>query len=280
MDDEYAIKTYRYLRIAMIAVIVMLLIAVVVEQVNTRSGCWQGSLSAYYYTPVQSIFVGALITIGVCMIALRGTTDRDDVLMNLGGMLAPVVALVPTPNPGGCRSVGVAVAAAPENIQNNMIALFFAGAIALVVAVTTLLRKPDTGQTVGMIVAAAIFFGGVGWFVFGRENFDDNAHYTAAILLFVCIVLMAILNSRREGWSLRYLTVAVLMVVSAVVIVWVTLAADWQHGILVVEVVLIVLFAVFWAIQTNEYWDDLPESAAQPSETEQTEQTEQAATVQ
>ena len=96
------------------------------------------------------------------MIALRGTTDRDDILMNLGGMLAPVVALVPTPNPGGCRSVGVAVAAAPENVQTNMIALFLAGAIALVIAATTLLAQPaDTGQQLGMAAAAAIFFGGV-----------------------------------------------------------------------------------------------------------------------
>lgn len=265
MDNEFAIKSYRYLRISMIAVIFMLLVAVVVEQVNTRSGCWQGSLSAYYYTPVQSVFVGALITIGVCMIALRGTTNRDDILMNLGGMLAPVVALVPTPNPGGCRSVGVAVGAAPENIQNNMIALFIAGVVALLVAATTLFGQSsaDPAQRLGMGAAAVIFLGGIGWFLFGRDSFDDNAHYTAAILLFVCIVLMAVLNSRREGWSSRYLTVAILMVVSAVAIVAVTLATDWRHGILVVEVTLIVLFAVFWGIQTKEFWNELPETTVE-----------------
>lgn len=259
MDNEFAIKTYRYLRIAMITVILMLLVAVLVERMNTRTGCWQGSLSAYYYTPVQSVFVGALITIGVCMVALRGVTDAEDTWMNLGGMLAPVVALVPTPNPGGCRSVGVAVAAAPENIQNNMIALFVAGVIGLVAAAATLFGQdsPKVSQVAGLGLAAAIFVGGVLWFVLGRENFDDNAHYGAAIPLFACIVVVVFLNSRRQ-WKWRYLTIAILMVVSAVVMVTITMAADWAHGILVVEATLIVLFGVFWVIQTVERWNAAP----------------------
>lgn len=258
MDNEFAIKTYRYLRIAMITVISMLLIAVVVEWQNTESGCWQGSLSAYYYTPVQSVFVGALVTIGVCMVALRGLTDPEDILMNLGGMLAPVVALVPTPNPGGCRSVGVAVAAAPENIQNNMIALFIAGVVGIVAAAITLLRQQMTlPSVVGIVVAAAIFLGGVGWFVSGRDSFDDYAHYGAAIPLFVCIVIVVFLNSRRR-WKWRYLTIAILMVLSTAVIGTIILADGWAHGVLVLEAMLIVLFGIFWVFQTIERWNASP----------------------
>jgi hypothetical protein len=47
-----------------------------------------------------------------------------------------------------------------------------------------------------------------------------------------------------------------------VVLVAVTMATDWQHGILVVEVTLIVLFAIFWAIQTREFWNQLPPSTS------------------
>ncbi|MGB3440083.1 MAG: hypothetical protein WBA97_15165 [Actinophytocola sp.] len=267
MMDSFAVKTYRYLRISMIAVIVMLIASVIIEWVNTKSGCLQGSISAYYYTPVQSIFVGALITIGVCMIALRGTTDWEDTLMNLGGMLAPVVALVPTPGPGGCRSVGEALSAAPENIQNNVLALFVAGIIALVAGAFTLRGQdatpPTTAQRLGMIAAVVIFLGGVGWFVLDRAAFDRNAHYTAAITLFACIVVVVILNSRRQAeeqpgerkWAPGYLVIAALMVASSVVIVAITLITGWEHGILVVEAALIILFAIFWAYQTKERWN-------------------------
>jgi hypothetical protein len=256
MDNQFTIKTYRYLRLAMVMVTLMLLIAVVVEWRNTKSGCWQGSISAYYYTPVQSVFVGALITIGVCMVALRGLTDEEDILMNLGGMLAPVVALVPTPGPGGCRSVGVAVAAAPENIQNNMIALFVIGALSLVAAAVTLFGQSVTSaQFLGFGVAALIFLGAVGWFVFDRGGFDRGAHYSAAIPLFASIVVVVILNSRRDNWSWRYMSIAVLMVVGTGVLVAITFLADWDYGILVAEALLIVLFAVFWLIQTVERWN-------------------------
>lgn len=256
MDNQFAVKTYRYLRLAMVMVTLMLLIAVVVEWRNTKSGCWQSSISAYYYTPVQSVFVGALITIGVCMVALRGLTNEEDILMNLGGMLAPVVALVPTPGPGGCRSVGVAVAAAPENIQNNMIALFIMGALALVAAAVTLVGQSATAaQFLGFGVAALIFLGGVGWFVLDRSGFDQGAHYSAAIPLFASIVVVVILNSRRDNWSWRYMWIAVLMVVGTGVLLAITFLADWAYGILVAEALLIVLFAVFWLIQTIERWN-------------------------
>ena len=52
--------------------------------------------SAYYYTPAQAIFVGALIGLAACMIALKGTTPVEDVFLNLGGVFAAVVAIVPT----------------------------------------------------------------------------------------------------------------------------------------------------------------------------------------
>jgi hypothetical protein len=259
MDNEFAIKTYRYLRIAMIAVIIMLLAAVVFEWQNTGPDCWQSSLSAYYYTPVQSIFVGTLITIGVCMVALRGLTDIEDIFMNLGGLLAPVVALVPTPEPGGCRSMGEAVATAPENIENNMIALFFAGLIGLVAAVVTWLGQTSRkmSQGVGIGVAAAVYIGGVIWFFADRDSFDKAAHYGAAIPLFVFIIVVVFLNSRRR-WRWRYLTIAILMAGSGLVIGGIAYFGDWAHGVLVVEVTLIVLFAVFWVIQTIERWNASP----------------------
>ena len=67
-----AVTTWRYLRLAMVAHGCSgWPVAVLYEAVRVE-GCWQTSISAYYYTPVQSIFVGALVTIGVCLIACEG----------------------------------------------------------------------------------------------------------------------------------------------------------------------------------------------------------------
>lgn len=62
-----------------------------------RDGGSLGSINAYYYTPVRGMFAGALLGIGVCLVCIRGSTTVEDVLLNAAGMLAPVVALIPTP---------------------------------------------------------------------------------------------------------------------------------------------------------------------------------------
>jgi len=103
----YAIKTYRYLRMAMVAMIALLAVSLVIEWSTTDPHCLQTSISAYYYTPVRAIFVGSLITIGVCMVVLKGNTEPEDILLNVAGILAPGVALVPTPGQGRCHSVPV-----------------------------------------------------------------------------------------------------------------------------------------------------------------------------
>ncbi len=100
-DDvgDYARKTYRYLRLAIVAMVFSLLLSMFFEYVE--AGELLGSFSAYYYSPVNPLFVGTLIMIGVCLIAIRGTTDFEDIALNISGLLAPVVALVPTGFPWG-----------------------------------------------------------------------------------------------------------------------------------------------------------------------------------
>ena len=102
---EFTIKTWRYLRLGMIALVIALSAAITYEVIRRDDGCVQTSISAYYYTHAQAIFVGSLIAIGACLICLRGSTEPEDILLNLAGMLAPVVAIVPTPHAGKCASL-------------------------------------------------------------------------------------------------------------------------------------------------------------------------------
>lgn len=271
------LKTYRYLRIAMILVILMLAASVVVELVKTDSNCLQSSLSAYYHTPAQSIFVGTLVAIGACMVVLRGSTDWENIWLNLAGILAPIVAFVPTSGVGSCRSTPVAPRDASADIANNMVALFVAGGFGLVLAAIVIHSARADGsvaprerllrQTVGVGLGAGIPVGTVLWFGLDRSSFDSGAHFSAAVTLFVCIIIVVYLNACYFSGLTRCSPFAVFvkltnrysMIVRAMVLVPVGMLVywaffEWDHLVFGMEAALIILFAIFWGIQTRELW--------------------------
>lgn len=94
LDVNDAILTYRYLRISMVAVLLMLAVSVLI--VGFGEDCWLSSVSAYYYTPVRNVFVGALVVFGAALVAYHGSTPEEEALLNLSGCMSLVVALVPT----------------------------------------------------------------------------------------------------------------------------------------------------------------------------------------
>ena len=303
-----ALQSYRYVRVSMVGLLVALAAAVVYQSVQQH--VLLSSISAYYYTPAQAIFVGALIGLGVAMIALRGTTDTEDVVLNLGGMLAPVIAVVPTSRGQdfvaaveACRAAGVSVltgrvptrldcptvrsltAATKANVQNNMVALFVAGGLALL---ATLLfawldrdggtdarrpsKEPGSKWRWGAGLASALYVSTLVTFWLATDWFIDHAHYFAAGGLFVCIVVVVVANGFRRneadpqtatrgrvthllsGTAGRwYLALAVTIVVAAAVLI--CLVATGVITPFWLEAVLIALFAVFWVAQTWEQWN-------------------------
>lgn len=278
----YAIKTYRYLRIAMASLVVCLLASVMYERLKNPESCWQGSLSAYYYTPARPIFVAALFTIGVCMVVLLAYPPFHDVLLNVGGFLAVVVALVPTPNKGSCMSVPFQSEERAANVANNMTAFFVGAVIAMIATVVTAasendLRAPtvadlkpqDRDKVVkvgGIVVEALLLVGGAIWFFGFRDSFDQNAHYVAAAGLCIAIVVLVALNAReakrapkgskQRKYVLPYVLLAGAMVSSAAVILIIQALTGWDHATLVLEIVLIACFGVFWGIQTKDLWNE------------------------
>ena len=102
MPTPVALRTYTAIRMGVVAVIVALGIAVWREMANSPDDCVQRSLSAYYYTPVRPVFVGALLIIGFAMIVMWGMTPWEDAALNLAGLLLMVVALVPTLDANYC----------------------------------------------------------------------------------------------------------------------------------------------------------------------------------
>jgi hypothetical protein len=265
------IKTYRYVRLAMVGLLMAIAISVLLVYLDVRD--WETSVSAYYYTPARGIFVGALVALGVAMIALRGNSDIEEFLLNLGGLCAPIVGLVPTR-----RDVPEALAKSiRDDVINNVQTYLILGAVAVVLTVVLALWersraneprkpavKPSGWDTLGMIVSGTLLLAVGGWMAIDTNSFIAHAHIAAATLLIVCVGFAVVSNTKLglrlpgesdrsanddkyNKYSKYYGTVAILMVLTQGL--W---FVDWDENFLVIEVVMMLLFAAFWLIQT---WD-------------------------
>ena len=278
MADVAAIKTYLYLRITMVGAVVLLGVSILIERSNVD--CWQTSVSAYYYTPVRAIFVGMLLAIGLCLIVIKGSTAWEDATLNAAGMLAPVVAVVPTTDVGECWSQspgrlpvdddGNLAGWVIANIDNNIAALLITGIAGLLVAaviasiatsnVKAVAEVGDVGMRLGLLAAMVFLLAGAGLFIWW-DDFDTRAHGIAAVLMFLFLALAVGGNAwnRRHDAGPRiyfwlYAVIAAAMVVAPLVMF--PLGSSWRHMVLVLEATEIGLFAVFWLVQTREHWGE------------------------
>lgn len=272
MTDDAARKTYQYLRVAMVGVVVLLVTSVLFEQ--ARVDCWQTSISSYYYTPVRTILVGGLMAVGLCLIVIKGATSWEDAFLNFAGMFAPLVAVVPTSTAGTCWSIepdpppidnGSLAPWVVANIDNNVKSLVVVGIAGLVVATLIGLAtgelqralRRDRGTRVGLLGAAAIIVGT--WLAYlWWDDFHTMAHSAAAIGMFAFLALVVAINAGRHAddkdvYFWLYALIACLMVVVAIVIF--AVKSSWDHAVLVLEAVEIGLFAAFWIAQTIENWN-------------------------
>lgn len=275
LHDRF-LKTYRYLRMAMAAMLVMLAVGVFLWW--REEGTLRDSISAYYYSPAKGVFIAALVTIGVCMIVLKGNTPWEDTFLNLAGMLAPVVAFVPTPASDTCtdgRGVSELTAA---NIDNNMAALLAVGAVGVVSTIVFAFiggsDRPNRGASnVGIAISALVVAGGTWWYFQDGNSMDCFAHYSSAIPMF--LLMVAVVGWNAWGYRLdeaddsatnadnvarasvnRYGVIAVLMIASVVVLGFLTWRDSIPHGVFWIEASVIALFCWFWAVQTKELWDE------------------------
>lgn len=264
-----AVKTWRYLRLAMFALVVGLAGAVTTERIQAR--CFQTSISAYYYTPAGVFFVGSLVAVGICLFCLKGSSDIEDLLLNIAGMCAPVVAFVPTTNRGSCTSASeLADPIGSGSIFTSMIAYLVVGVVALLSfgvlslpAVRSNRPDPEDMTKSGIfafVISLALGFATYAIFSLARTWFNSNAHWIAAVLLFVCIFGAVVVNAigyKREKTQSNvknpYTFIGIAML--AVVVVTISLKfAGWEHWVLLIESGLILLFAAFWIIQSVDLW--------------------------
>ncbi len=295
VDRDDALTSYRYLRLALIGLVAFIGLSVLIERLSTDRHCFQSSISDYYYTPAQAVFVGSLMAIGVCLIALKGQSGGEDVLLNLAGMMAPVVALVPTlaGEPGSqCWSVPGNAENTRQNVQNNVLALLILTALVLLTIGYDMVKNraaKDDRDRLGLGIAGVVVAAFWMWFGLGFDSFLEGAHYVAAVLLFVFMWSVVLLNAEgpvsgappsprsatvlaevrrwlgvfaqvvllsQLRWRNVYGLIAFLMFWSVVIQGLVLWLADWRLGLLWIEATQIALFALFWAVQTKQKWDE------------------------
>jgi hypothetical protein len=276
-----ALRTYRYLRIGMIGAVVFLATSVVLERAD--QGCWQTSISAYFYTPAKSVLVGVLVAIGFALIVIKGRNAFEDNALNFAGMFAPIVALAPTspPKSGACRVFVPSADELDTAIDNNIWALLVAGMACLIVAfvIAVLLNRDlkapfvevDAGTWKTLVAAFLAVVVGVGlkaaW-----DEFETLAHGWAARLMFFCMFLAAIgaahdarMRARGDtrpgpnrGVQRRYAALYVMTGVGMLTGLVALVADLGAHEVLLLEAWEILWFGAFWAVQTAERWYEPP----------------------
>lgn len=91
-------QTYFCLRL------VMAIISILLPVLFLVSAYWvgmQGSISAFYYTSMRNVFVGALFAIGICLYVYKGYNPLENTGLTVAGLFLFGVALFPTTAPEG-----------------------------------------------------------------------------------------------------------------------------------------------------------------------------------
>lgn len=276
---QQTVVTYRYVRVSIIAVVMLLFTALAVQIAGDD---WRigPSISAYFYSPVRSVFVASLVAAAFLLVAVRGREGLEDGLLNLGGMLLPVVAFIPTPIDDGCPGGGTCVPP-PEvpGVEVSMSALLLLGVPGLAFALWTLLAKAPAQRRAqrrapsGYLGAVAIWAVFAVWFGPSsdwplRASLLDLGHYVAAVGVFAMMIVVAMINARRTDrraqvgeQSVSFTGIYVAVALGMALVLAGGLLAWWLgwpfDGSLLfwVEAALLSLFSLFWAAQTAEFWN-------------------------
>ncbi|MGV8848891.1 MAG: hypothetical protein ACOH16_05025 [Propionibacteriaceae bacterium] len=291
--SQSAILTYRALRMGVVAVALLLMTSLVLETIRTK-GLELTSISASYYSPVSKVFVGVLVATGMALIAIMGREKSEDGALNLAGMLAPTIGMLPTtvgPSaPGACRE-GVAKcipSTALTDVENNVSSLLVLGLIALVGALIYVVRTHGVGsmQLRRMLLPSVLWAVSAGLWLFARELMFVHGHNLAAFGFFLLLAYVARVNAQdppdgptvmgltpqayKRGYQIISPAMIATIVLTAIYDIAILLGAPnpWPQWFFVAESLLLALFIAFWVLQTAHFWrDGVPDDAAGATDT-------------
>jgi len=264
-------RTYRYLRIGVAATVLAIGVAVSLETV--RGGLLE-SISAYYYTPARDVLVGALIAASLGLLALSGR-GAQRALLDAAALLAPLVAVVPTPTlTPECGADPCVPASVHASVDTGVATYLIMGALVVVVAVV-LGTRVRAGQAAlartwpSIAVAVAVLSGTWAWWGLARASFLGFGHLVVTMAFFALLAAVALIDAGRSDWApdprppqgvrVAYAVIGVLLAVDLIVVVSVVAimrdAAMRTPVVLVCEAIALVLFGAYWVLQTVGTWE-------------------------
>lgn len=271
-------RTHRYLRLALVGLVLALLTSVVVEVV--RTGVVLPSISHYFYTPARNVFVGCLVAVSLALLTLSGR-DLEAVFLDIAAIFAPLIALVPTGYDDAPDAIALQCpkdaeclpAAYLPDVHNGVIT--YAIVMALVVATAVTLRVIEhrrirttllvgaIGIHVAELLLVLAFVPGISRGFPFNDVLPISIHFAVTAAFFLAFAAVPLVNAlrRHEESSERppapwqravYLAVPVLLVLDLVLLF--TLMTVWPWIVFWGEAVALLLFALFWLVQTIERW--------------------------
>ncbi len=273
-------RTHRYLRLALVVLVIALLTSVAVEIV--RTGVVLPSISHYFYTPARNIFVGCLIAVSLALLALSGR-DLETVFLDVAAIFAPLIALVPTgydddPDaiaPQCPKDAECLPAAYLPDVHNGVIT--YAIVMALIVATAVTLRAIErrplrstlivgaVGVVVALLLVVLAFAPGISRGFPFNDALPISVHFAVTAAFFLAFAAVPLVNALRRTdepgstsparWQRAvYVAVPALLVIDLVLLF--ALMTLWPRIVFWGEAIALLLFALFWLVQTIERWAD------------------------
>jgi hypothetical protein len=281
-ETRDVVQTYRYLRGAMVGLLLALLVSVVLQWwLGTDRSCWLGSISAYYFTAARTVFVGTLCALGIALLAYEGHSPEENVLLDFSGFMALLVAAVPTVPDTRCgpnafdestdeiaAGIGIGV---PTLVVVALVALLVIAVIRVRSMRDGTLARPAPRVVVLAVVCAGIVVIELVLVAVLRGPHVAVAHAIAASTMvagaIAVMVCSAVRVDERHGASASeqataaayrrtYLTLAIVLgVLLALTVALHLTVSGFGLTVLVAEVVILVLFGAYWVVQTVELWN-------------------------
>jgi hypothetical protein len=137
--QEHMLWTYYGLRVGLAGIGIALPVLVLLAGGVLHDVWLEPSISAYYHTKpkliwftTRDIFVGGLLAASACLYLYKGFSNKENIALNLAGIFALFVALLPTKAPD--QAAGLV-----SNLHGTSAVLFF-----LCIAYVSLARSRDT----------------------------------------------------------------------------------------------------------------------------------------
>lgn len=278
-QDVALVLSYRFLRMGIVVATAMLIASIVFE-IGRSGWCVRDSMSAYFYSPARTMFTGGLMAVGLSLVVLQGDGDVEEVALNLAGLWAPMVAIIPGGVQVACDARfdgivdGPAIEATQDEILelvrpsllNNLVAYFgvaLAAIVLLVIFAPSFTTRPDRVKwmRIALLVYAVVL---VAWGYGAYQlwlNEASWAHTLSAIFMFASFAVVVLYNGwRRPSAPEWYRTWCqrILFGMVGVAVVWGVLIvgpSDVGWAVFALEMSEIVLFAAFWVMQTAAFWE-------------------------